>query len=455
MFCPNCGTALTPGSKFCPECGAPISESPAAPETPAIPEAPVDLEATVVLESPTAPEPPVDLDATVVLESPTTPKAPEAPKAPAAPTTPPPPPAPAPSGGNTETLTLVLRVVCGVLGAVFAFFALRGAFNTIRSFFNIVLNLNFFLHFNGFFGTLLYFIVTLLSNLLSLLVPAVAAVALLLAAAKWDKKHNDFLLCGVAAAAILRVIKLILDALFSFLLRVIVYDGYFPLGRLSTGSLLHIFGYVAVVGVVFLLMYLMGCAPVLGETVDQIKANVRASITELTGKFGAKDSPTDATPTTAPAAPKSAPAVAPTPAPAAPAAVRPLKTNRGLLVYILLSIVTCGIYQYFFIHGLAKDANEVCAEDGQKTGGLLAFLLLGMITCGIYNLIWWYKLCNRMATNAPRYGLVFQENGTTYLLWVLLGSLLCGLGPLIALHFALRNMNALCAAYNQRNGVYG
>ncbi len=95
----------------------------------------------------------------------------------------------------------------------------------------------------------------------------------------------------------------------------------------------------------------------------------------------------------------------------------------------------------------------MCREDGQKTGGLLAFILLSFVTCGFYGLYWEYKLGNRLAANAPRYGLTFQENGTSVLLWYLVGALLCGIGPWVAMHILIKNTNALAAAYNARNGL--
>ncbi|MCM1153719.1 MAG: DUF4234 domain-containing protein [Roseburia sp.] len=79
---------------------------------------------------------------------------------------------------------------------------------------------------------------------------------------------------------------------------------------------------------------------------------------------------------------------------------------------------------------------------------MLKYILLCIVTCGIYNWIWYYGVGNRLAVNAPRYGMNFQENGTTILLWKLIGLLLCGIGPFIALHIVIKNTNALCAAYN-------
>ena len=125
--------------------------------------------------------------------------------------------------------------------------------------------------------------------------------------------------------------------------------------------------------------------------------------------------------------------------------------NRSLLKYILLSIVTCGIYSYFFIYQLAKDVNIICAGDGKETAGLVKFILLSIVTCGIYSFIWMYAIGNRLAENAPRYGLNFTENGTTILMWYLFGILLCGIGPYIAMHIIIKNTNALATAYN--NGM--
>lgn len=130
-----------------------------------------------------------------------------------------------------------------------------------------------------------------------------------------------------------------------------------------------------------------------------------------------------------------------------------MKTDRSIVVYILLTLVTCGIYGWYFIYCLARDVNTVCAGDGQNTSGLGMYILLSIVTCGIYPIIWMYGLGNRLAANATRYGMSFQENGSTVLLWYLVGMLLCGIGPLVAMNIVINNTNSLCTAYNIRNGV--
>lgn len=137
----------------------------------------------------------------------------------------------------------------------------------------------------------------------------------------------------------------------------------------------------------------------------------------------------------------------------APYAGERLKTDRGLLVYIILSIITCGIYGYYFLYRMALDVNIACEGDGEHTAGLLQFIVLSFVTCGIYSWIWYYKLGNRLAENAPRYGMNFQENGTTVLMWQLFGALLCGIGPFMAMHILIKNSNKICNAYNQAHGL--
>lgn len=127
-----------------------------------------------------------------------------------------------------------------------------------------------------------------------------------------------------------------------------------------------------------------------------------------------------------------------------------VNSNRGLFKYIIFSILTLGIYSYYFLYKLAKDVNLICDGDGQKTAGLIKFIVLSFITCGIYSWFWYYNIGNRLASNAPKYGLHFQENGTTIILWFIFGSFICGIGPFVAMHILIKNTNAIANAYNSR-----
>ncbi|MBO5355856.1 MAG: DUF4234 domain-containing protein [Clostridia bacterium] len=130
--------------------------------------------------------------------------------------------------------------------------------------------------------------------------------------------------------------------------------------------------------------------------------------------------------------------------------MRRVKTDRSLLIYILLSIVTCGIYNWIFIHELASDVNEMCREDGKTTQGLLMFLLLSLVTCGFYAIYWWYAVSERVGVAAARRGLNHLNfNGGTFLLWYLVGALVCGIGTFVAYYKLFDVCNQVGNHYNQ------
>ena len=131
----------------------------------------------------------------------------------------------------------------------------------------------------------------------------------------------------------------------------------------------------------------------------------------------------------------------------------PLKTDRSLAAYIILSLITLGIYGFFFVHSVAKDVNVACGEDGESTPGLGMYIILCILTCGFYGIWWEYKLGNRLQKKAPDYQLMIQENGTTIVLWRLLGSLLCGVGTFVGSYILIKNVNLICSGYNRRNGL--
>ena len=130
-----------------------------------------------------------------------------------------------------------------------------------------------------------------------------------------------------------------------------------------------------------------------------------------------------------------------------------LKDDRSLVVSILLTIITVGIYYFYFIYRLAKDTNIACADDGMNTRGLALYLVLSIITCGIYSLYWEYTLMERIAGNAPAYGIEITEKGSTVLLWDVLGYITCSIGRFIALHIIIKNSNKLFHAYNEKYGL--
>ena len=128
-----------------------------------------------------------------------------------------------------------------------------------------------------------------------------------------------------------------------------------------------------------------------------------------------------------------------------------LKTNRGLLKYILLSIITLGIYTLVVMSKISTEINVVASKyDGKKTMHfLVAFLLLGGITLGIVPLVWSHKLCNRIGGELNRRGIDYSFSASTFWLWGVLGVLII-VGPFIYTAKLLKSMNYINADYNEK-----
>ncbi len=121
--------------------------------------------------------------------------------------------------------------------------------------------------------------------------------------------------------------------------------------------------------------------------------------------------------------------------------------KRNFLKFLLLSIITCGIYSIIFFVLFVNDINRVCEGDGQTTTSYGMVILLTILTCGIYFYVWMYKLGNRIHDNGPRYGLNIAETGTTLLLWCLLACFIppCGY---VAYYFLITDANYIFEKYN-------
>lgn len=63
--------------------------------------------------------------------------------------------------------------------------------------------------------------------------------------------------------------------------------------------------------------------------------------------------------------------------------------QRSIVVCILLSLITCGIYTIYWMIVLNDDANQISGKNG-TSGGLV--FLFSLITCGFYSYYWMYQM---------------------------------------------------------------
>ncbi|NKF07676.1 DUF4234 domain-containing protein [Clostridium gasigenes] len=124
--------------------------------------------------------------------------------------------------------------------------------------------------------------------------------------------------------------------------------------------------------------------------------------------------------------------------------------NRSFWSYILLTIITFGIYGIIFMYNYTEDLNKTCEGTGKPSKNYLIVILLSIITCGIYYYVWLYKQANRINQQGFSYSINIPETGSTILLWNILGSLLCGVGPLVGQYLMIKNFNLLAEEYNRK-----
>ena len=131
------------------------------------------------------------------------------------------------------------------------------------------------------------------------------------------------------------------------------------------------------------------------------------------------------------------------------APVAQLKTNRGLVKLILLSMITFGIYGLVVWCSLSNDINTIASRyDGKKTTHycLMAFLF-SWLTLGIAPIVWNHKISARIGAELKRRGLNYRYGAGSFWGWCVLGSLI-GVGPLVYTHKMLKSMNLLSGHYN-------
>lgn len=140
-------------------------------------------------------------------------------------------------------------------------------------------------------------------------------------------------------------------------------------------------------------------------------------------------------------------------APAAPAVstapVGQLQTNRGLIKYILLSLLTLGIYPFVVMSGVSNDINVVASRyDGKKTMHfcLMAFVI-SWLTLGIGVIVWYHNISSRMGAELKRRGINYSFGAGSFWLWNVLGALIL-IGPLVYTHKLFKASNLINEHYN-------
>ena len=134
-----------------------------------------------------------------------------------------------------------------------------------------------------------------------------------------------------------------------------------------------------------------------------------------------------------------------------PRPVNQLRTKRSLLKYILLGIITFGIYDIWQMSEVGETLNLIASRrDGKRTMHYcLMFFLIGGLTLGIGWLVWYHRLSARIGDEQQARGMTPTVTAATFWLWDVLGIFII-VGPLVYFYKLLHAMNDLSADYNAR-----
>ncbi len=339
---------------------------------------------------------------------------------------------------SKETADLIVRVTATLLSFWLIFTVYSEFVGHLRLFMEMFqyFSINFY-----FFRELLYFLLSLIPHIIYMGL----AAFYIYTAVVWNHKNMD----RYFGVNLVLVIMIFVISIFSCFYEFICYR-FFEIALLKYGFKISLPAMIAFI--VFYLIVALICPTMPLAKIKDAKsmAESLADIKDILPESKPVSVQPEAEPrSNKPVANKAAQNVQ-KPAPAANTAAGPimLQTNRGVIKWFLLSLITCDIYALYQIHKMAKEMNICCEGDGRSTPGLIKLCLFTILTCGFYGIYYLYSLENRIKANAPRYGQNIPEGGGTILLWIFLGWWACLFGVFFAYHILFRNMNILFTAYN-------
>lgn len=124
--------------------------------------------------------------------------------------------------------------------------------------------------------------------------------------------------------------------------------------------------------------------------------------------------------------------------------------KKSLLKYILLSVITLGIYGIVYMYSFTKDVEVLCEGDERKSYNYIIVVLLSIITLGIYYIYWLYKEADRLHEKARKQNLYIPDDAVAI---VLLSVLLPLFGNIAAMYMLFDNFNRFASVYNGDKSV--
>ena len=110
--------------------------------------------------------------------------------------------------------------------------------------------------------------------------------------------------------------------------------------------------------------------------------------------------------------------------------------ERNIVVAIILSLVTCGIYALYWVYKVTEEMKV--ASGDESLNGVMA-VLLPIITCNIYGLFWAYKMGKAVPVAKQKAGLTGDDQSVLYLVLEFVGL------SIVTLALCQNELNAIAA----------
>lgn len=126
-----------------------------------------------------------------------------------------------------------------------------------------------------------------------------------------------------------------------------------------------------------------------------------------------------------------------------------LSTNRGCIKFIVLSIITFGIYGIVVFSKMSQEINIIASahDDRHTMHYCWIYFIFSWLTLGIAPLVWYTNISSRIGNEARRRGMATEFCGGSFWGWNILGSIII-VGPFIYLHKLFKTMNYINADFN-------
>lgn len=99
--------------------------------------------------------------------------------------------------------------------------------------------------------------------------------------------------------------------------------------------------------------------------------------------------------------------------------MNPQYKTRSIALCIIFSIITCGIYGWYWLYKINEEINDLAGEPNATSGGLV--ILFSILTCNIYMWFWLYKMGDRVGVIKQKMNRPAGSDSVLYLILAIFG----------------------------------